>query len=43
MLNDYVLEATETKVLKGTGGIIELTLKGHALFLARPATAKYPL
>lgn len=41
---DYTLEATENKALKGTGGIIGLTLRGNALrryFLARPVTAKY--
>ena len=41
---DYTLEATKNKALKGTGGIIGLTLKGNALtrfFLARPVTAKY--
>jgi len=41
---DYTLEATENKALKGTGGIIGLTLKGDALarwFLARPVSAKY--
>ena len=41
---DYALEATENKDLKGSGGIIGLTLKGPALarwFLARPVTARY--
>ena len=40
---DYVLEATENKALKGTGGIIGLALKDQALarwFLARLFTAK---
>lgn len=43
---DYTLESTENKSLKGSGGIIGLTLKGTALarwFLARPITAKYAL
>ena len=43
---DYVLEATENKALKGSGGIIGLTLEGNALarwFLARPVTAKYSM
>jgi hypothetical protein len=43
---DYALEVTENKALKGTGGIIGLTLKGTALaryFLARPVTAKYSM
>ena len=43
---DYVLEATENKAFKGTGGIIGLTLKGNALarwFLAKPVTAKYSM
>ena len=34
------------KALKGTGGIIKLTLKGQALarwFLARPVRAKYSM
>ena len=41
---DYTLEATENKALKGSGGIIGLTLKGSVLnrwFLARPVTAIY--
>lgn len=41
---DYALEATENKNLKGTGGIIGLTLKGTALvrwFMSRPVTAQY--
>ena len=41
---DYAIETTENKDLKGTAGIIGLTLKGPALarwFLARPVTAKY--
>ena len=41
---DYTLETTENKALKGSGGIIGLTLRGEALtrwFLARPTTAKY--
>ena len=41
---DYTLETTENKALKGTGGIIGLTLKGPALarwFFARPVTAQY--
>ena len=36
---DYVLEATENKALKGSGGIIGLTLRDNALarwFLAHP-------
>ena len=43
---DYTLESTENKSLKGSGGIIGLTLKGPALarwFLSRPITAKYAL
>ena len=43
---DYTLEATENKSLKGTGGIIGLTLRGPALarwFLARPVTAQYSM
>ena len=43
---DYVLEATENKALKGTGGIIGLTRRGNALarwFLARPISPKYSL
>ena len=43
---DYVLEATENKALKGSGGIIGLTRKGNALarwFLARPITAAYSM
>ena len=43
---DYALEVTENKALKGTGGIIGLTLRGNALtrwFLARPLTAKYSM
>ena len=41
---DYAIEATENKTLKGSGGIIGLTLRGPALarwFLARPVTARY--
>ena len=41
---DYAIETTENKDLKGTAGIIGLTLKGPALarwFLAHPVTAKY--
>ena len=41
---DYALETTENKTLKGTGGIIGLTLRGQALsrwFLARPVTTLY--
>ena len=43
---DYVLEATENKALKGSGGIIGLTLRDNALarwFLARPVTAKFSM
>ena len=43
---DNVLEATENKALKGSGGIIGLTMKDNALarwFLARPVTAKYSM
>ena len=41
---DYALEATENKALKGSGGIIGLTLKENALarwFLARPIVSRY--
>ena len=41
---DYTPEGTKNKALKGTGGIIGLTLKGNALtryFLVKPVTAKY--
>ena len=41
---DYCLETTENKALKGTGGVIGLTMRESALarwFLARPVTAKY--
>ena len=41
---DYVLEATENKALKSSGGIIGLTNQDNALtrwFLSRPVTAKY--
>ena len=41
---DYVLEATENKALKSSGGIIGLTYQNNALtrwFLSRPVTAKY--
>ena len=41
---DYTIETTARKSLKGSGGIIGLTLKGAALarwFLARPVTAMY--
>ena len=41
---DYVLEATENKALKSSGGIIVLTNQDNALtrwFLSRPVTAKY--
>ena len=41
---DYTIEATENKTLKGSGGIIGLTLRGPALlrwFLSRPVTAQY--
>ena len=44
MWSDYILETTENKALKGTGGIIGLTLRESALarwFLARPVTARY--
>ncbi len=43
---DYAIETTENKALKGSGGIIGLTLKGSALvrwFLARPITANYSM
>ena len=43
---DYVLETTENKSLKGSGGIIGLTLRDNALarwFLARPVTAKFSM
>lgn len=41
---DYTIEATENKSLKGSGGIIGLTLRGSALarwFYSRPITASY--
>ena len=41
---DYTLETKENKKLKGTGGIIGLTLKDAALarwFISRPVTARY--
>ena len=41
---DYALEVTENKALKGSGGIIGLTLRGNALaryFLSRPVMARY--
>lgn len=41
---DYVLEATENKELKGSGGIIGLTIEGTALtrwFLSRLVTSQY--
>jgi len=41
---DYALEATENKALKGTGGVIGLTLKDGALarwFLSRPLASRY--
>ena len=41
---DYALETTQNKALKGSGGIIGLTLKGPALarwFFVRPITAQY--
>lgn len=41
---DYTIEATENKALKGSGGIIGLTLRGPALvrwFMARPVTSQY--
>lgn len=41
---DYTLETTANKDLKGTGGIIGLTMRGPALvrwFLTRPVTAAY--
>ena len=44
MWGDYTLEVTKNKALKGTGGIIGLTLWDNALaryFLARPVTARY--
>ncbi len=43
---DYTIEATENKALKGTGGIIGLTLRGSALarwFLARPIASQYAM
>lgn len=41
---DYCLETTQNKELKGSGGIIGLTMRGSALarwFIARPITAVY--
>ena len=41
---DYTLETMENKTLKGSGGVIGLTLRGPALapwFLSRPVTALY--
>ena len=46
MQGDYALEVTENKALKGTGGIIGLTLKGTPLaryFLGQSETAKYSM
>jgi hypothetical protein len=43
---DYILEVTENKALKSSGGIIGLTHNDCALtrwFLARPLTAKYAI
>lgn len=43
---DYVLEVTENKSLKSTGGIIGLTHNENALirwFLSRPLTARYTM
>jgi hypothetical protein len=43
---DYTLETTANKALKGTGGIIGLTLRQNALvrwFLSRPVTAQYSM
>ena len=43
---DYVLEVTENKALKSSGGVIGLTHQDNALgrwFLARPVTAKYSM
>ena len=43
---DYILETTANKALKGTGGIIGLTLRQNALvrwFLSRPITAQYSM
>ena len=43
---DYVLEVTENKSLKSSGGIIGLTHNENALtrwFLSRPVTAKYSM
>lgn len=43
---DYILEVTENKALKSSGGIIGLTHNDSALtrwFLARPVTAKYAM
>lgn len=43
---DYVLEVTENKALKSSGGIIGLTHNDSALtrwFLSRPITAKYAM
>ena len=43
---DYTLETTENKALKGSGGVIGLTLRGQALsrwFLARPITSRYAM
>ena len=44
--NSMSLKPPINKALKGAGGTIELTFKGHALtswFLASPATAKNPM
>ena len=43
---DYILEVTENKALKSSGGIIGITHNENALnrwFLARPVTAKYAM
>ena len=43
---DYVLEVTENKALKSSGGIIGLTHQNNALarwFLSRPVTAEYSM
>ena len=43
---DYVLEATENKALKSSGGIIGLTYQDSAVtrwFPSRPVTARYPV
>ena len=44
--SDYAFETTENKTLKGSGGIIGLTLRGLALarwFLAKPIISQYSM